>query len=387
MNLFRRYSYVLRLAVIAACSLVVVGSSVPAAAITGSDFESIHGESTFYDTILGCLRDGGTSNDQDSLPLAGNDNIERAYNYFVGRGFEPFQAAGIVGNLMQESGVNPKSHQGGGGPGRGIAQWSVNDRWANLVRWARDRDPWALSTQLDFIWYEMNRVSPWKSTLPAVKATVDIETKYVGSTLKKGSVEEFEENYEKAGKPNMENRIKYAKQVLARYGSGSTVDDGGDAEAGDICDANTANQDPGNLFGPSANMQCQIGRDGGIQDGYRDGKLTKIRVCIVGGIDVNVKIEKNVADLLKARPMSGGGFRTMAEQRSLRIQHGCPNPSTPSSSCSPPTARPGYSNHQMGLAIDFSLGSGDFAWLKANASKYGLKNLPSESWHWSVDGT
>lgn len=65
-----------------------------------------------------------------------------------------------------------------------------------------------------------------------------------------------------------------------------------------------------------------------------------------------------------------------------------------SNRCSPPTARPGSSNHNRGLAIDFrcngnSIGtraSPCFKWLAQHAASYGLKNLPSEPWHWSTNG-
>lgn len=67
----------------------------------------------------------------------------------------------------------------------------------------------------------------------------------------------------------------------------------------------------------------------------------------------------------------------------------------PASSCSPPTAKPGQSEHQLGLAIDFSnsagsiltWGSAEFAWLEQHAHLYGLYNLPSEAWHWSTTGS
>jgi LAS superfamily LD-carboxypeptidase LdcB len=63
--------------------------------------------------------------------------------------------------------------------------------------------------------------------------------------------------------------------------------------------------------------------------------------------------------------------------------------------CSPPTAIPGRSKHEQGLAIDFShngraiqtRSSPAFQWLAANAGSYGFRNLPSEPWHWSTDGT
>ena len=62
--------------------------------------------------------------------------------------------------------------------------------------------------------------------------------------------------------------------------------------------------------------------------------------------------------------------------------------------CSPPTARPGSSLHEQGLAVDFSAGGGfiesrtspAFVWLAANAGRFGFANLPSEPWHWSITG-
>ena len=46
--------------------------------------------------------------------------------------------------------------------------------------------------------------------------------------------------------------------------------------------------------------------------------------------------------------------------------------------------------HEVGLAIDFeNCGSHSTAccqWLSANASRFGFFNLPSEPWHWSING-
>jgi LAS superfamily LD-carboxypeptidase LdcB len=96
--------------------------------------------------------------------------------------------------------------------------------------------------------------------------------------------------------------------------------------------------------------------------------------------------------------MCGGGFRDPSEQISLRRQN-CGNSDyliyqAPSSACSPPTARPGSSLHEQGLAIDFTCngastvryGDACHDWLTAHAADYGLYNLPGEPWHWSVDG-
>ena len=68
----------------------------------------------------------------------------------------------------------------------------------------------------------------------------------------------------------------------------------------------------------------------------------------------------------------------------------------PSSECTPPTAKPGTSMHERGLAIDFKYGTQmseqfkdtpGFTWLQRNAARFGLKNFWKEPWHWSTTGT
>jgi D-alanyl-D-alanine carboxypeptidase len=51
-----------------------------------------------------------------------------------------------------------------------------------------------------------------------------------------------------------------------------------------------------------------------------------------------------------------------------------------------PAARPGYSNHQSGIAVDINrshdAGATDL-WLAANAGRFGFKRtVASEKWHW-----
>lgn len=60
-------------------------------------------------------------------------------------------------------------------------------------------------------------------------------------------------------------------------------------------------------------------------------------------------------------------------------------------------ARPGYSNHQSGVAVDINRAPGDDLstpasdspvdnWLNANAKYYKYKRtVPSEAWHWEFD--
>jgi hypothetical protein len=94
------------------------------------------------------------SNIQANTNVKLNPSARRAFDYYVNdKGLAPHIAAGIVGNLVRESGVDPKRKQNNGGPGRGAAQWTQGDRWDNLLAWSKkkDRNPYSLYTQLDYI--------------------------------------------------------------------------------------------------------------------------------------------------------------------------------------------------------------------------------------------
>ena len=131
--------------------------------------------------------------------------------------------------------------------------------------------------------------------------------------------------------------------------------------------------------------------------------VTADEVVSVYGIRVHTSIADNIRALIDAAAadgivLSGWGWRDNATQIRLRREH-CGTSEyaiyrMPSSQCQPPTARPGASQHERGLAVDFTYNGGSisnrsnagFQWLQANAAAYGLKNLASEPWHWSTTG-
>lgn len=133
-----------------------------------------------------------------------------------------------------------------------------------------------------------------------------------------------------------------------------------------------------------------------------DGSI-KIKLCDYGEVrGVNASWSNNMSQLLAAakadgKELAGGGFRTAAEQIRLRSVNHCADIYTASpDTCKPKTAIPGTSNHELGLAIDFKdmcypngttcPGNDRYEWLAANASKWKVKQLRAEAWHWSVDG-
>ena len=132
------------------------------------------------------------------------------------------------------------------------------------------------------------------------------------------------------------------------------------------------------------------------------GGLATVTCPIGGSITVAGAISGNVQALLNDAAadgvmLCGGGYRNPEEQVQLRMEH-CGTSDyaiyqMPASQCSPPTAIPGTSMHEQGLAIDFTCNGGGavstgdecWDWLQANAVAYGLYNLPSEPWHWSTN--
>lgn len=129
---------------------------------------------------------------------------EYAMDFFTSRGFTREAAAGIVGNLLAESGLNPKSEQYGGGPGRGIAQWSVDQRWQTYLKFAknRDLDPLDLTAQLRFIIHEMP--SQMGDKAKSIKTMTDSNA----------AAKLFMDVYERPGKPNWDRRVAETTRAL-----------------------------------------------------------------------------------------------------------------------------------------------------------------------------
>jgi D-alanyl-D-alanine carboxypeptidase-like protein len=148
----------------------------------------------------------------------------------------------------------------------------------------------------------------------------------------------------------------------------------------------------------------QVGPDGPSSIQPVSGGVVAVTCPSGGSVEVAGDIARNVQGLLNqansegVTNICGYGFRDPSEQVALRRAHcGSSNYAiyqAPASYCSPPTARPGMSNHEQGLAIDFTSGgrtigcSGSvYNFLERRAADYGLYPYSAECWHWSTDGT
>ena len=160
-----------------------------------------------------------------NVNLTGNDNPEKAFRYFLSKGLSAEQSAAIVGNMMQESGVDPQRVQNGAGPPRssdphaagnlgwGIIQWTPGAKVLNIAKSAglADKPIDDLGTQLDLVWWHLQNETPTgaKNVLPALKTQATVESavqfflaKVEGTTSAPGK------------------RLTNAKEILAKYGGG-----------------------------------------------------------------------------------------------------------------------------------------------------------------------
>ncbi len=154
--------------------------------------------------------------------LTGETNEERAWNFFRGKGLDDMHTAAVVGNFMQESGLNPIRMEIGGTSqnpadadpkGWGVAQWTPGSKIVGIAQNLGITGPiFELGTQLNIVWAEMTGIAPtgYKNVVEPFNAKTTIEE----------AVSFFQKNYE--GGANYEPRLRFAKEAFDKYKGQST---------------------------------------------------------------------------------------------------------------------------------------------------------------------
>jgi hypothetical protein len=193
------------------------------AGLSGLNFQ-LSGDS-FIDTLKKALEGafsggggggngGGGTPPPDNTPnnFSGSTGQDQAMNFFMGKGLTSAQSAGIVGNLMQESGsgIDPKARNSQGN--RGIAQWDAN-RWAGFENFANQKklDVNTREAQLQWIWEEM-RTGSGGLGIDRFKSSAKTSDQAAGLFLT-----DFERSGERPGSHGYDVRLKNAKALLSKY--------------------------------------------------------------------------------------------------------------------------------------------------------------------------
>jgi hypothetical protein len=183
---------------------------------------------------------GGCSCGTDDLN--GSNNQQKAFNYLVSNGYSKEQAAGIVGNMINESNVEPQLLNGNN-PGTittpaqamdqnkawGLVQWYPGSKMIRPSREAGVDDAviGSLAYQLDFLNKQLLGKGPLpeKAAGDAVKAATTVEDAAVQFGFK------FERFTTNANDPEFNERKADARSVFDRF-AGSAPAEGGKGASG-----------------------------------------------------------------------------------------------------------------------------------------------------------
>lgn len=116
--------------------------------------------------------------------------------------------------------------------------------------------------------------------------------------------------------------------------------------------------------------------------GYSHGQKTRINLVEVGGVEVEAATAKAFRVMATAARKVGlelsirSGFRSHEEQTALYREY--------RKGWGHLAARPGYSNHQSGKALDIYITDYRvYEWLRDNAKQFGFRRtVRREAWHW-----
>lgn len=148
------------------------------------------------------------------------DKTKEAMDFFVGRGWQPHQAAGIVGNLLAESGLNSGVF-GDHGTAGGLGQWR-GERLTGLQRFAAATgNNWKdFNTQLAFVDRELRTTEKSAGDkLMAAKNVSDANAAMITYERPQGSEKgvQYAHNYS--------GRLKFSQQALGTYSGGAVAHD------------------------------------------------------------------------------------------------------------------------------------------------------------------
>ena len=147
----------------------------------------------------------------DASDDARSERAQYIMRRLINGGLTPVQAAGIVGNWIQESSLNPETVNGIGASG--IGQW-LGSRRENLITFAsnRGKDWTDLDTQIDFALWEMNEGGEFFNIDGAR------DDFYSTDSPSKAAVA-FRKGYERPGKSeaNDSNRINKAETAFDEW--------------------------------------------------------------------------------------------------------------------------------------------------------------------------
>lgn len=189
----------------------------------------------YYDAAAAAACNGSST----SLPNGNSaQNGKAVFDFLTSKGMKDYQAAGVVGNMVAESGIMPQRLEGTGAEtittaedyisrglngGWGIVQFTPGTKFI-LAKHPQGQNPMHsvaeannLGTQIDFVWQQLEG----KTSIPESRAGKILMATTTIEEATTSFQNDYERPYDKVG--SLPQRIANAKTALAAYGSGVTT--------------------------------------------------------------------------------------------------------------------------------------------------------------------
>lgn len=253
-------------------------------AVSNYDKHAVSRDTSLFDSrsYANCPTDPGGG----ELPGSGKENIPKIWDYMLKKTLpfklEPYQIAGVMGNMQSESGFDPTIIQGGGNSpdpsaagnlGYGLVQWTPGSKLSDILNGKASP---TIESEIDALYAQLAGFEPHAEGLAGKKllASTDIAS----ATLA------FEVGYERHKGPPQPDRITQAKIIFNQYAAGAPSTGPGNGIL------------PAPVAGDITGAECATG---GISGGCEGG--TTILTVPAGGQGVNICYFNQAA-------LSGGGF-------------------------------------------------------------------------------
>lgn len=206
--------------------------AVNAQTLTPAQQKVIREQILYFNTEESCGTGGA------SIPNGTPEQNGKAiFDYLTAPGrLTPFQAAGVIGNMVAESGLSPQRLQGtglatittaeeykasGSVAGWGLVQWTPGSKFINNASSVAAAN--TLGTQIAFVWDQLEGKTPIpeKRAGDELKATTTLEEAvlaFQGNTKAGGKYFGYERPADQSG--TVQDRTTNARVALTTYGSG-----------------------------------------------------------------------------------------------------------------------------------------------------------------------
>lgn len=194
--------------------VAILLTPIGASALSSEQKRTIQSGVYYFNTEedISCQASGGLG----PADLKGNDNLEKIYRFFVQKGLNEMQAAGVAGNAKAESSTNPLSESANY---KGIFQWDKKVRWPRLEQWAATKglNPLDLGTQLEFSWEEATQ----RGNIDGLKSqgtSVELSAWYWGRFFEVAIIGGSTSTVPLTNVQILDRRIKYSHEAYSLYG-------------------------------------------------------------------------------------------------------------------------------------------------------------------------